>query len=256
MTALLAGLSRRNLIELRRYWFDTFFQFAGIFLLFTLIFWGARGIGGEDIRDGDTLPAIVIGFVVLTLVLGTYYTMSQWMTQEATLGTLEQLALSPFGLLTVLLGEFVASLWYQFLIVGVMLVGSEAVTGQWLRIDVVTLAPLVALLLVQILGLSLAVGGAAIVFKRVASMANLLQFVFLATISLPIEDDPWLRLTPVALANHLIRESTVHGTRLLDLDRGDLLELVLVAGAYFVAGCLVFLRLERIARDRGLIGVH
>ena len=55
MTALLAGLWRRNMIELRRYWFDTFFQFAGVFLLFTLIFWGAKGIGGADIRKGSGL---------------------------------------------------------------------------------------------------------------------------------------------------------------------------------------------------------
>ena len=256
MIALLTGLSRRNLIELRRYWFDTFFQFAGIFLLFTLIFWGAQGIGGSDIREGDTLPAIVVGFVVLTLVLGAYFTMSQWMTQEATLGTLEQLALSPFGLLTVLLTEYVASLWFQVFIVGVMLLASEIVTGQWLHIDVVTLTPLVALLLVQVLGLSLVVGGAAIVFKKVAAMANLLQFVFLATISLPIEENSWLRFMPVSLANHLIRQSTVRGASLADLDRGDLVQLVLVAGAYLGAGSVVFLRLERIARDRGLIGVH
>ena len=47
MTALLVGLSRRTLIELRRYAFDTIFQFVGIFLLFTLLFWGASGIGGQ-----------------------------------------------------------------------------------------------------------------------------------------------------------------------------------------------------------------
>ena len=256
MTALLLGLWRRNLIELRRYWFDTFFQLAGIFLLFTLLFWGARGIGGADIRDGDTLPAIVAGFVVLWLVLGAYFTMSQWMTQEATLGTLEQLALSPFGLLNVLLAEFVASLGYQMLMVVVTLFAAQAVTGEWLHLDVVTLLPLVVLLLVQILGLSLMVGGAAIVFKRVASMANLLQFVFLATVSLPIEDNPWLRAMPIALANHLIRQSTVNRRSLSELDGGDLIQLVAVAVLYLVVGSLVFLRLERIARDRGVIGAH
>lgn len=256
MIALLGGLWRRNLVELRRYWFDTFFQLAGVFLLFTLIFWGAKGIGGADIRDGDTLPAIVAGFVVLWLVLGAYFTMSQWMTQEATLGTLEQLALSPFGLLNVLIAEFVASLGYQMLLVVVTLFAAQAVTGEWLHLDVVTLLPIVALLLVQILGLGLMVGGAAVVFKRVAAMANLLQFVFLATVSLPIEDNPWLRAMPVSLANHLIRQTTVEGLALAELERGDLLQLVVVAGGYLALGCAVFLRFERAARDRGLIGAH
>jgi ABC-2 type transport system permease protein len=254
--ALLGGLTRRNLIELRRYGFDTFFQLAGVFMLFTLIFWGAKGIGGADIREGDTLPAIVAGYVVLWLVLGAYFTMSQWMTQEATLGTLEQLALSPFGLLNVLLAEFVASLGYQLLMLVVVLFASEAVTGQWLHIDVLTLLPLVLLLLVQTAGLSLVIGGAAVVFKRVASLANLLQFVFLAMVALPIDEDPWLRVMPIALGSHLVRQSTVEGRSLLDLDRGDLLEFVVVAGAYLAIGCTVFLRMERIARDRGVLGVH
>jgi ABC-2 type transport system permease protein len=256
MIALLVGLARRNIIELRRYGFDTFFQLAGVFLLFTLIFWGAKGIGGADIREGDTLPAIVSGYVVLWLALGAYFTMSSWTTQEATLGTLEQLALSPFGLLNVLLTEFVASLGYQLLIVAAMLVASEVVTGEWLRIDVVTLVPLMLLLLVQVLGISLVIGGAAVVFKRVVSLVNLAQFVFLATIALPIDENPWLRVMPLALGNSLIRQSTVDGRGLTDLDVGDLVQLVVIALVYFAVGCAVFLRMERMARDRGVIGVH
>jgi ABC-2 type transport system permease protein len=254
--ALVSGLSRRTLIEMRRYAFDTIFQFAGIFLLFTLLFWGARGIGGADIREGDTLPSIVIGFVVLTLVLASYYSLSSWLTQEATLGTLEQLAMSPFGLLNVLLAEFVASMWFQIAIVGVMLVGAQAVSGQWLHLDLVTLVPIVVLLLVQMLGLGLAIGGAALVFKRVVSLANLMQFVFLALVSLPIDDHVWVRYMPIGLANHLIRLSTVHGTGLLDLPRSDLAQLVVVSAAYVAAGMAVFLRCETLARDRGSIGVH
>lgn len=256
MIALLAGLSRRNLIELRRYAFDTTFQFAGIFLLFTLLFWGAREVGGANIREGDTLPSLVVGFAVLTLVLSAYYSMSAWMTQEATLGTLEQIAMSPFGLLNVLLAEFAASSWFQLLIVTVMLVASEVMTGVWLQLDLLTLAPLIALLMVQMLGLSLALGGMAIVFKRVASMLNLVQFVFLAMVSLPIDENPWVRYMPIGLANHLIRKSTVHGVRLADLGGGDLGQLVIVAIAYLAGGVAVFLRMERVARDRGLIGVH
>ena len=256
MIPLVVGLSRRTLIELRRYAFDTVFQFVGIFLLFTLLFWGARGIGGADIREGDTLPAIVVGFVVLTLVLSAYFSLSSWLTQEATLGTLEQLAISPFGLVTVLAAEYVASLAVQLVIVLVMLFGAQAVSGEWLHLDVLTLVPLVALLLVQMFGVGLLVGGASVVFKKIVSLANLMQFVFLALISLPIHEHPWVRSMPIGLANQLIRESTVHGRSLLELDRGDLVQLVLVTAAYLVLGVVVFQRCERVARERGLIGVH
>lgn len=256
MIALLAGLSRRNLIELRRYAFDTFFQFGGIFMLFALLFWGAKSIGGANIRDGDTLPAIVVGFFVLSVVLGSFYTTSSWLTQEATLGTLEQIAMSPFGLLAVLLAEAVASIWFLALVCGVMLLGAQAISGQWLHLDVLTLAPLIALLFAQVIALSLVVGGAAVVFKRVASLANAMQFVFLALVSLPIEDYPAVRYLPVGLANDLIRESTVRNVSLLDMNRGDLLQVVVITTAYFAAGVALFLRCERVARQRGLIGAH
>jgi len=256
VTALLLALSKRNFIELRRYAFDTTFQFGGIFFLFMLVFWGARGLGGSDIRDGDALPAIVVGFIVLTVVLGSYGTMANWMMMEATLGTLEQIAMSPFGLLMVLVAEYVASLGAQFAVTAIMLVAAELFTGQWLHLDALTLIPLVALLLVQMLGLSVAVGGVALVFKRVVSLTNLLQFGFLAMVSLPVEQYPWVRVMPIGLANHLIRESTVHGTGLLDLERTDLAQLVVIAFAYLAAGIAVFLRMEHLARDRGAIGVH
>jgi ABC-2 type transport system permease protein len=256
VTALLAGLSRRNLIELRRYGFDTFFQFTGIFLLFTLLFWGARTVGGANVRQGDTLPAIVVGFFVMSIVLGSYFTTSQWLTQEATLGTLEQVAMSPYGLVTVLLAEAVASVWVLALFTSIMLVGAELISGQWLHIDVLTLLPLIALLLTQMAGLSLVVGGAAVVFKRVASLANLTQFAFLALVALPIQEYPVVRYLPIGLANELIRQSTVHNVGLLDMNRGDLLQLVVITAAYFGVGVALFLRCERAARQRGLIGAH
>jgi ABC-2 type transport system permease protein len=224
--------------------------------LFSLLFWGAKGVGGADIRQGDTLPAIVVGFFVLSIVLGSFYSTSSWLTQEATLGTLEQIAMSPFGLLTVLLAEALASLWFLALVTGVMLFGAQVVSGQWLNLDVVTLTPLIALLLVQMIGLSLAVGGAAVVFKRVASLANLMQFLFLALVSLPIQDYPAVRYLPIGLANQLIRDSTVRNDTLSDMAGGDLVQLVVIAVAYFAGGVGVFLWCERVARERGLIGVH
>src|SRR5205085_3955928 len=100
-TALFAGLWRRNVIEMRRYAFDTLFQIGGVFLLFTLIFYGAKSLGGPSVRHGDALASIVIGFVVLMLVVLSYVSLATWVTMQATQGVLEQLAMSRFGLLNV-----------------------------------------------------------------------------------------------------------------------------------------------------------
>ena len=256
MIALLGGLFRRNAIELRRYAFDAFFQLIGVFLLFLLLFAGVKAIGGHDVQTGGTLPAIVIGFVVFSLILGTYGAIAQWMTNEATQGTLEQLAMSPFGLLRVMLAEYVAGTAVTLLFTLTMMFLAEAITGQWLRFPLLTVVPLTLILMLQVAGVGLALAGAALRFKRVASLASLIQFGFLALVSIQVHEVPWTRFLPIALANDLMREATVHGRRLDEFSTGDLATTVVVALAYLGAGVTVFTAMERSARARGVIGTY
>ena len=224
--------------------------------MFVLVFFGARAIGGPTVRHGETLPSIVVGFVVFFLIVFGYSSLSGWMTNEATLGTLEQVAMSPHGILSVLLTEYVALMVVQVVLVGSLLLAAEATSGQWLNLDVATLLPLVLLLLLQLLGISLMLAGAALVFKRIAAFANLIQFGFLALIATPVGVYPWLKVMPLSLANELIRETTVRGLSLSQLARGDILLLAGLAIGYFAVGVVVFRRAESVARDRGVIGVY
>ena len=256
MTALFAGLWRRNVIEMRRYSFDTFFQFGGLFLLFSLIFYGARSLGGPAISDGDALPSIVIGFVVLMLVVLSYISLANWVTMQATQGVLEQLAISRFGLLNVLLAEYITSMGVNLLMMSVVLVAAEAISGQWLHIDLLTLAPLAILLTLQVLGVGLALAGAALVFKRILSLTNLIQFAFIALLAAPVARVAWTKLLPVSLPYDLIRRSTVDGASLTDFSLSDLGLAVVTAAFYVIVGVVVFRRSDRAARRRGLIGVY
>ena len=256
MTALLAGVLRRNAIELRRYAFDTFFSLFGIFMLFLLLFAGVKAIGGHDVRTGGTLPAIVVGFFVFSLVLGNYGSIAQWMTNQATQGTLEQLAMSPFGLLRVMAAEYVSGTVFTTGIAIVLLFVAEGLTGEWVKLPLLTVVPLILILLVQVAGVGFALAGTALRHKRVASLANLIQFAFLALVGIQVRDAPWTRLLPVALVNDLIRKATVDGRSLGDLPRGDLAMTVAVAVGWLVAGIAVFMAMERSARERGVIGTY
>jgi ABC-2 type transport system permease protein len=256
MIALLIGTLKRSLIELRRYAFDTVFQVGSLYILFVLVFFGARSIGGPTVREGETLPSIVVGFVVFFLVIFGYGTLSGWMTTESTLGTLEQIAMSPLGILSVLFAEYVSMIVVQVVLVGSLLLAAEATSGQWLHLDVVTLVPLVVLLLLQVLGISLALAGAALVFKRIASFANIIQFGFLALIATPVSVYPFLRYLPLSLGNELIRQTTVRGTSIAQLPRGDLMLVAMLAVISTLIGVVIFRRAEAVARDRGVIGVY
>ena len=256
MIALFAGMFRRNIIELRRYAFDTFFQIAGIYVLFMLLFYGAENLGGHSVRSGETLSSIVVGFGVFSLVLISYSTISNWMTMEATLGTLEQIAMCPFGMLTVLFAEFVAAIVYEVAIVGALMLAAEGTTGRWLHVDVLALTPVIFFLLVQLLGIGLLLGGTAMVFKRVTSLTNLVQFGLLALIAAPVSRHHWMRLLPVSLAEDLIRKTTVAKVSLSHFGAGNLAILAVTSCVYLAGGVAAFKALERRARARGVIGVH
>jgi ABC-2 type transport system permease protein len=253
---LFFGAARRNLIELRRYAFDTVFSLGGVLLLFLLLFYGARGLGGPSLNNGETLTSLVAGFITFGVVIQSYSAIAGWMTQEATLGTLEQLAMSPFGLLHVLLAEFVASFGYQLIVVLAMSTVVQAATGRWLHLDLIALTPVLALLLLQVLGCGLLLGGLALVFKRVTALVNLMQFGFVALIAAPVHRYTWMQWMPVALASDVLRQVTVSRSQLGDVAGSTWLTLVGVTAACLAAGVLVFQRMDVLARGRGLIGVH
>ena len=256
VAALAAGLLRRHLAELRRYAFDTVMQVVGLSLLFLFLFYGARALGGQRVEDGDALPALVAGYIVFGLVISAYSSLAAWVSQEALLGALERLAMSPLGLLAVMVTEYIAGFVVQLGVIAVLLFAVMALSGQWLHLDLLTLTPLVAFLVLGVLGIGLAMSGLALVFKRVAAFANLLQFVFLSLIAAPIDQLPWLKFVPIALPNALIRQSTVGGTALTEMAPRDLLIMIVASMVHLTMGALVFVRAEGVARDRGVLGVY
>lgn len=253
---LVIGTARRNIIELRRYAFNTFFEIVGIYALFLLLFYGVRGFGGAQVREGDVLPSLVIGYLVFGLVFMSYASLATWVTQEATLGTVEQLAMSPYGLPAVLVAEYATSVIRQAVVVTCIAIAAQATTGQWLHLRPLTIAPLVFLLLLQQLGVALGLAGLALIFKRMVAVTGLVQFAFVALIGAPLSRYEWLRFFPVSLANDLIRQAAVADTPISALPTGSILLLVVLAVTYATIGLLIFARAESIARARGVLGVH
>ncbi|MEO8891237.1 MAG: hypothetical protein ABI417_06825 [Coleofasciculaceae cyanobacterium] len=90
---------RRNWIQFIRYPFEA----IGGIVITTTIFYGlflsTRYVAGPALQLGDRFDAIVIGYVLWSLVLFTMVDISSGLQYEAQTGTLEQLFLSPLVLL-------------------------------------------------------------------------------------------------------------------------------------------------------------
>jgi ABC-2 type transport system permease protein len=98
-------------------------------------------------------------------------------------------------------------------------------------------------------------GGLAMVFKRMQSVGGFIGIAFLPLVAAPVERVHWLKLLPIAHGNMLLRHVLVNG-RSVFAEPTELLILTVVSASYVLAGILVFLALERQARERALLGQY
>jgi ABC-2 type transport system permease protein len=254
--ALFRAVFKQGFTQTRRYVFDWVTQMLVIYVIFLLIFYGAKAFIGTRPDAGDTLSGIVVAYLTWFTAIAAYGEVSFDLSGEAAAGTLEQLAMSPFGLPMVLTMRFVAGLVLQLVFIFAFLIAIMATSGRWLHLDMVSVVPLMILVIAGVFGVGLMLGGAAIVFKRVQALLNLMQFGFVALVAIPVTTVPVLKYLPLSWGNHLITQVMVDRVSIFDMPAGDLRFLVAHAAIWFGAGLVVFRRLERIARDRALLGQY
>jgi len=253
--ALFRAQLKMRYIYLKRYYFDTLSMIITMFLVFLIIFYGAMALlGGTPATSGDTLEGIVVGFMVWTFALIAYSSLSWGMIEEAQQGTLEQLYMSPLGFGWVTIFRVAANFMVNAFMVIVVLFLMMATTGKWLNLDVLSLIPLILLTVAGAYGIGFFMGGLALVFKRVQSALQVLQFVLVIFIAAPFGWLPFMRFLPLSLGTRLIGMVMIDEVSLFQLPPGEVLFLIGNSAFYFGLGFLIFKFFENVARDRGLLG--
>jgi ABC-2 type transport system permease protein len=251
---MIKAMFKRYAIELRRYYFNTLSMLVSFYFVFLLIFLGIRTFAGGSQQFGNALGGMVVGFTIFYLTIYAYAELSWVLVQEAQQGTLEQLSMSPLGLGRVLIARIFAALAFRVVIMFALLVLMMATTGRWLSVDVATIIPLLILTVAGAQGVGFVMGGLALVFKQIQAALGILQFVFVALIAAPLDRFPNAKFLPLSWGTHLIRDAMLDGTRIWQMQPGDLALLAGSGAFYFGTGFLVFKLFERAARGRGLLG--
>lgn len=245
---------RRSWIQFIRYPADAI---AGI-LIITLVFYGlfssARYIAGSTIQLGDRLDAVVVGYVLWTLLIFIMNDIAIGLQSEAQTGTLEQLFLSPFGASRVFLMRAIASLSLRLALTLTVLLIILAITGVRLNFSFSVLLPLSSILL-GAYGLSFALGALALLLKRVQQVLGIFQFALLFLIAAPTDTGAGpltllSRILPMTTGAGVLREVMAEGKAL----NWNELAIAFINGAvYLVVGVLLFWQAERQAKQRGLL---
>ena len=263
MIDLFIGEFKRTWVQTLRYPTEVIGGVVILTAVFYGLFLGTQYMAGSPSALGDSastdstirLNAVVVGYVIWTLVLYIVNDIATTLQLEAQTGTLEQVFLSPFGAPRVFLARAIASLTLRMLLIGVVLSIIVAITRSQLSFPVTLLLPLGTLIL-SAYGLAFFIGSFALVFKRVQQLLGLFQFVLLFLLAAPTED--WsgraqliANLLPIVPSTGLLRDLMA---RHQGLDWG-MWAIALANGVlYFTLGTLVFRWAERQAKRQGTLG--
>lgn len=243
----------RFLIELKRYPLNTLSSLATLYIVFLILFTGARYAQGLGVNlFGEGLEGLVVGYLVWTFAVIAYSDLSWELMREAQQGTLEQLYMSPQGFRFVSASWIVASFLVSLVWIAALLGLMMLTTGRILRFPVGTVLPLLLLTVAPVYGIGFAMAGLALVYKRIQAFFQILQFVFVALVALPA-DAPWGKALPLSLGTRLLGRAMADGATLASLPPLDLLALAGTGAFYLLVGVAVFRAFEGIAKDRGLL---
>lgn len=249
---LFGSVLRKEVTTTVRYGVNFLLGQVGFLVVLVGIVVGGRRVAGPSF--GDQLGGVVVGYFVFFVAQTAFGAASGIVTKEAQWGTLERLYLSPLGFGSVLGATVVADLLWSSLQILVHLLLALLITGQTLVIDPLTVIPLVVLAAAPFLGVGLAVGGVALVVKRLESAMTLFTFVLVGLIAVPVEQFPVVRALPVVQANDMLGRAMRGGVRLWEFHLVDHAILLATGVGYLLAGVAVFKLFLGRARRNGTLG--
>lgn len=248
--------------ELRRAWIQFIrypFEAVGGIFITTTIFYGlflsAKYVAGPSLQLGDRFDAIVVGYVLWTLVLFIAADLASGLQIESQTGTLEQLFISPFGAVVIFFMRAIADLVIQLILIVIILFILIALTGSRIAFPPILILPLLTIIL-GAYGLSFLMGSLALLLKRVQQVLGIFQFALLFVLATPTEEwTGWGQvarwLIPMTGGAGLLRDLMARGKGLNGLEFG----FALANGFAFLAiGLAVFHFCEQRVKRQGNLG--
>jgi len=255
-TAGLVTLSQavfsRELTLFFRYPVEVAGQILTYILMFGVLVFGGQMVVGQAITN--SLEGIIIGYFLWMMAITSYSNIATEIRMEANWGTLERLALTPFGFGVVMLVKSVAKLLISFAVSSLILIVMVVSTGVTLSIDVMTVLPILVLTVASAFGIGFAVGGLTVLYKNIQSWVSLLQLGFIGLIGAPALDATWMDGLPLVKGSAMLQDAMKNGVRLWEFPVADLTILLVSGVGYLVVGYVLFQLCQRRARNLGVLG--
>lgn len=169
---LFKSVFRKEWALLKSYSFNLLMTVLSIYILFLFVFYGMSSVAPPEVFE-DTSEGVIVFFFLWISALIASSQISDDLTEEARIGTLEQVVMSRFDITTITVFKALSLFVQNLLIIVPVLVLMMATTGRWLHIDVLSLIPLFLLTIMSAWGIGFMLAGLAIIFKRITAIFQL-----------------------------------------------------------------------------------
>ncbi len=271
----------RSWIITRRYWFRTLTGMAisyGMLLVLVMGFLYSQdtatpgtdipgqsaGVMGLMSEDSEKATNYILGFIIGIFAFGIVGMFSQGLQDMARSGVLEQLCMSPHGLITNFLARTTVGSLMTILSSSVMVWLVTKTVGGMLHFSFVPVFVLLALTFCNLLGFGFLVGGLVLVFKQVGQVAILLRMVLFALAVLAKEElltKGWLmagvmHALPITDAAICIKAVLLRGVGYDIFTHTSFYWLMASCVFWTTLGMGVFRWMEDYSRSKGTLGAY
>lgn len=251
--------TRKGLIMLWDYKFNLAIQLLG----FLMIVIGIMFFVGQGEITQEQVQSTLLGFIITFYAMETISMMSWSLMQEAQVGTLEQMYMSPAPTQLIVLGRSIASLVSTTIQMVLVISVAMLIFGVAIPITLDSIVVL-GITMIGLLGFAYVIGGLTLIFKQVGPLANIIQNLLLIINGtfLPVQMMPdWMAnlvvLFPSTLGIILMRRVSMDGATLgMLIADGSLIWLFVHSVVFLIIGTVVYTVCERQARKLGSLGQY
>lgn len=247
--------SKRQWLIFRRYPVEAFAGVVVFTIIFVGLFAGSRYLAGHA-SFGDRLDTVVASYVLWLVTIGLFASPGSQLTQDARMGILEQLFISPINFVSFTILRIFSGLLQHLLLICVVLVIICLITHSHLDYHVAELLPFAGVVLAAA-GLGLMIAAYALVVKQVGAILGIGQFLLLGLVMTPVPAfGPWGRwvsaLIPINPSAQLLQAELARNYA------PSMQEVVLALGngvVYFLLGAYLLGLASRRAQMQASIGM-
>ncbi|RLA62537.1 MAG: hypothetical protein DRQ88_13415 [Epsilonproteobacteria bacterium] len=242
----------RTFIKAKRYFFDTLSRILITYLVFIAIFYGLQYMTGPSL-DGKKLDELLIGYIMWTFAVSAYFENSFDISEESTIGTLEQLYLAPIGFHIIIFFRMISGYLFSIFYNVSVLYLTMLTTGHWIELPIFHFLLIITLAIPSIYGIGYIFGGLALVYKKIENSLNVVQFALILLVALPAWPIQPSSFLPFAAGAHSINRMVVEK---IDFPLWWYFFIAANSLVYFLIGMSIFKIFETRAKKFNLLGQY